>query len=402
MNINKIIQLYNKQNQINKQKELNKKYFVNNFNKLNNILKNNKYIDFLINNLNINKYEKLNNYNKKQIKKIIKNKNKNKIIFIDNKLYKINKKLKKYFSIIQGNNKNKYYNNLAKNNIFNYLNLSFNENTNLIKISKNSTIKDPIELYYFYTNNNLYNTRNIIIINNNSVKIIEKQYSLNKNIRLLNNIINEIFINKNSKLEYYKIQNDNKKNIIIDNTFIKQNNNTTCEIYSFTFKNKIIFNNLHIRQTGSNSNSIIKNCTLPKTSKQIIYHNTIVKHEKSIGYSKEIYKSIIKKKINFFFLGKIIINKNINKINAIQKNNNMILCKKSNVNTKPELDIFSKDVKCSHGCTISKFNQQIIFYMQTRGLNKLTCEKLLIQGFFKDITKNITINFLKKEIEKNI
>lgn len=406
MLLKKILKLYNEQNFINKEKKKYINLFIKNYTAL---TQKYPYIANIINkkitNIEINKNTHIDHKIIKNINKIIKNNSSEKIIFIDNQLYNQfnNSNVVSILNLINQPIQNKYYNTITNHNIFNIINISFIEKINILHVKKTNQYINPLELYYFYSNDNcFYNTRNIIIIENNKTKIIEKYHSLNKQPLILHNIINEIFIKKNSKLEYYKIQNNNKNSIILDNTFIQQYDHSFCKLYTFSLKNQLLLNNIYVKQSGEKSHTTIKNISIPKINNQIIQHNTIIHHEKSYCKSEEIYKSIIKNKINFNFYGKIIINANITKINAYQQNNNIILSDNSQIHVKPELDIKSNNVKCSHGCTISRVDNDIIFYMRTRGFRNTTAKKVFINAFLYDITNTITPPALKQEIIKYI
>ncbi|WGH26518.1 MAG: Fe-S cluster assembly protein SufD [Candidatus Bostrichicola ureolyticus] len=309
------------------------------------------------------------------------------------------KKLSNLFSLKSEYNKQFYdfYNKIVlKNNIFNVLNTAFIQEGIYLNIPNNIIINEPIHIIYFsdYDNNIIFNTRNLIIVGENSnVNIIEQYQSLNNNL-IINNSLTEIYALSNSKIEYFKIQNDRMNSSLIDNTFFLQKKNSKCSINTFSFKGKFVKNNLNIYQDGQGISSYLRGITIGK-SKESISHNTLINHKYPLCNSYELYNNIFAGESNGIFNGKILIHKYAQKVNAFQKNNNIILSDKARIKAIPKLEIFANDVKCSHGCTIGPLNISILFYIRSRGISEKDAQLLLLNTFFEENIKYIIIYDLK-------
>lgn len=304
---------------------------------------------------------------------------------------------KKYENIIEN-----YYGIISSNykNSLISINNAFVRDGVFILIPKNLIIDKPIHILYIstgYTSSHImFNPRNLIIIGEGSkVKIIESYQSLKNNI-VFNNSVTEIYLEKNSEVKYCKIQNDKQKTSLIDHTIVSQAKNSQFFIDTFSLQGNFIKNSLNIIQLEEGIKSYLKGLTVTDNSEQIIDNHTIIDHISPNCNSHEIYKSILNGKSRFIFNGKIKVNKNAQKINAFQKNNNILLSKDASINTNPQLEIFADDVKCSHGCTIGYINQEALFYLCSRGISKNHAKYLLLLSFINEIINDISIPELKK------
>ncbi|WP_185864461.1 Fe-S cluster assembly protein SufD [Blattabacterium cuenoti] len=288
---------------------------------------------------------------------------------------------------------------------FNAINTIFSKDGAFIHIQNDVYLKKPIEILYITTGMKrklMINIRNLIIVGKGAnVKIIEHHKCLKNNSSSLINIVNEIYALDNSKVSFYKIQDRLKDSFVIDNTFIEQKNNSVFSIYTFSFQGETILNNLKLNSYGENAYSYLYGISL-LSKNQIIDQNVCVKHLFSNTYSYQLYKSILWEKSKGRFNGKIFINKFLKGINAFQKNNNILLSDESDIYTKPQLEIYSENVKCSHGCTVGNIQESELFYLQSRGIPEKEAKILLLLSFLEEILKYIHILPLKRIINDSI
>lgn len=303
---------------------------------------------------------------------------------------------KKYKQILEN-----YYGRIAinYNNSLIAINNAFVNNGICILIPKNYILKKPIHIIYISTGYHnlpiMYNPRNLIILEEGAkAKIIESYESIKNNI-IFNNSVTEIYLEKNSELKYCKIQNDQVKTSLIDHTIVSQKKNSNFFIDTFSLQGHFIKNTLNILQIEDNIKSYLKGLTITQDDHQLIDHHTLIEHLSPNCNSHEIYKSILNGKSRFIFNGKIKVNKNAQKINAFQKNNNILLSQNAIINTNPQLEIFADDVKCSHGCTIGYINQEALFYLCSRGITQKYAKYLLLLSFINEIINDINIPELK-------
>jgi Fe-S cluster assembly protein SufD len=298
-----------------------------------------------------------------------------------------------------------YFNKLAtRENGFTPLNTAFSREGAYIRIHKNRVADKPIQIVNFATGNEaalMVQPRNLIVVEENAqVQIIERHQSLTEN-PVLTNSVTEVYAGKNAIVDYYKIQNDRSSASLIDNTFIEQKDNSNCSIHTFSFGGKLTRNNLNFFQRGEHCDSTLKGVTIIE-DKQHVDHNTLVHHIFPNCESHQDYKGIYADSSTGVFNGKVVVEKEAQKINAFQANNNILLNDRATINSKPQLEIFADDVKCSHGCTIGQLDKDSLFYLRSRGIPLKEAQALLMYAFANNVLESVRIPEIKKRIMRQI
>jgi Fe-S cluster assembly protein SufD len=297
-----------------------------------------------------------------------------------------------------------YFNKAAEKDSLSSLNTAFSSEGAYIHIPKNKIVEKPIQIIHFSTGNEsatMLQPRNLIVVDENShVQIIERHQSLTSN-PVLTNSVTEIFANKRAIVDYYKIQNDNENASLIDHTFVKQSRESFASVHTFSFGGKLIRNNLNFYQNGERIDSTLKGITIIG-EKQHVDHNTLVHHIEPNCESHQDYKGIFDDRSTGVFNGKVVVEKEAQKTNAFQANNNILISDKASINTKPQLEIFADDVKCSHGCTIGQLDESAMFYMRSRGIPEKEAKALLMFAFSNNVLESVKIPELKQRITKII
>jgi len=297
-----------------------------------------------------------------------------------------------------------HFNKAATKDGLSSLNTAFSQEGAYIHIPKNKLVEKPIQIIHFSTGNEsalMLQPRNLIVVDENShVQIIERHQSLTEN-PVLTNSVTEIFAKKRAIVDYYKIQNDNQNASLIDNTFIKQKRESHASVHTFTFGGQLTRNNLNFYQEGERIDSTLKGVTIIG-DKQHVDHNTLVHHIEPNCESHQDYKGIFSDKSTGVFNGKVVVDKIAQKTNAFQANNNILLSDKASINTKPQLEIFADDVKCSHGCTIGQLDESAMFYMRSRGIPEKEAKALLMFAFSNNVLDSVKIPEIKQRITKII
>jgi len=297
-----------------------------------------------------------------------------------------------------------YFNKAAEWDSLSALNTAFSQEGAYIHIPKNKIVEKPIQIIHFSTGNEsatMLQPRNLVVVDENShVQIIERHQSLTDN-PVLTNSVTEIFANKRAIVDYYKIQNDKETASLIDNTFIKQKRESLASVHTFSFGGKLIRNNLNFYQNGERIDSTLKGITIIG-NKQHVDHNTLVHHIEPNCESHQDYKGIFADRSTGVFNGKVVVEKEAQKTNAFQANNNILVSDKAAINTKPQLEIFADDVRCSHGCTIGQLDESAMFYMRSRGIPQKEARALLMFAFSNNVLESVKIPELKQRITKII
>jgi len=306
----------------------------------------------------------------------------------------------KYKEVIE-----KYFNQVAdKEESLTALNTSFAKEGAYVYVPKSVVAEKPIQIIHFSTGEQgdfLLQPRSLVVVEENAqVQIIERHQSLAAH-EVLTNAVTEIFAAKSALVDYYKIQNDRLDASLIDNTYVAQESDSNVNVHTFSFGGKLTRNNLNFTQNGEHIDSTMKGITIIG-EQQHVDHYTLVNHVQPNCESHQDYKGIYADKSVGVFNGKIYVDKIAQKTNAFQQNNNILLDDKATINTKPQLEIFADDVKCSHGCTIGQLDEDALFYLRTRGIPKREAKGLLTYAFANNVLESVAIPSLKTRINKLI
>ena len=299
----------------------------------------------------------------------------------------------------------KYFNKVAaKDESLTALNTSFAKEGAYVFVPKSVIAEKPIQIIHFSTGEQgdfLLQPRSLVVVEENAqVQIIERHQSLTPH-EVLTNSVTEIFAAKNALVDYYKIQNDRIDASLIDNTYVAQERDSNVNVHTFSFGGKLTRNNLNFTQNGEYIDSTMKGITIIG-EQQHVDHYTLVNHVQPNCESHQDYKGIYADRSVGVFNGKIYVDKIAQKTNAFQQNNNILLDNKATINTKPQLEIFADDVKCSHGCTIGQLDEDALFYLRTRGIPKREAKGLLTYAFANNVLESVAIPALKTRINKLI
>jgi Fe-S cluster assembly protein SufD len=297
-----------------------------------------------------------------------------------------------------------YFDKISKKDGITSLNTAFSHEGAYIHIPKNIQVDKPIQIVHFSTGENeslMFQPRNLIIVDENSqVEIIERYQSITNNNVLVNSV-SEIYVNKKSNVKHYKIQNDKKSSSLIDNTFVSQEHSSSYNLHTFSFGGDLTRNNLNIFQNDQRIESTINGITIID-DEQHVDHNTLIHHKEPNCTSHQDYKGIYGGRSVGVFNGRVLVEKEAQKTNAFQANNNVLISDKASINTKPQLEIFADDVRCSHGCTIGQLDNNALFYLRSRGIPEKEATALMMFGFANKVLTSVQNQEIKSMINKII
>ena len=297
-----------------------------------------------------------------------------------------------------------YFDRISKKDGITSLNTAFSHEGAYIHIPKNIQVDKPIQILHFSTGENeslMFQPRNLIVVDENSqVEIIERYQSITNNNVLVNSV-SEIYVNKKSNVKHYKIQNDKKSSSLIDNTFVSQEHSSSYNLHTFSFGGDLTRNNLNIFQNDQRIESTINGITIID-DEQHVDHNTLIHHKEPNCTSHQDYKGIYGGKSVGVFNGRVLVEKEAQKTNAFQANNNVLISDKASINTKPQLEIFADDVRCSHGCTIGQLDNNALFYLRSRGIPEKEATALMMFGFANKVLTSVQNQEIKSMINKII
>lgn len=293
------------------------------------------------------------------------------------------------------------YADLAENP-FVWLNTALSNDGFFLDVQAGRVIEKPIHIVHIAVadSQTFFQTRNLIVLEQNAeAEIIETFITEDNSSSTFSNSVTEIVVSENAKLEHYYLQQADKQSNYNNHTEVHQSNYSLYNNYNCTFPGpSFVRNTINVRMDDPNVESHLYGITL-LSDDQLVDNHTVVDHMKPHGESYEWYKNILQDNSTAVFNGKIFVRVDAQKTNAFQQNNNMLLSPNATINTKPQLEIFADDVKCSHGCTIGQFNEDAKFYLQARGIGEEQARTLLVHAFAFDVTERFKNETIKAHVD---
>lgn len=287
---------------------------------------------------------------------------------------------------------------------FTALNTALANDGVVVYVPANKTIEEPIILRMIadvQESNTGVQLRNLIVVGKNAeVKIAEAYRTIGKSAAF-SNVVTELYIAEDARVDYYKVQNENNASAHIGTTLVHQKDKSYFHAATFTINGGFVRNNLNLILDGQHIDSHMYGLYIPN-SKQHIDNHTMVDHRKPNSVSNELYKGILMDKSTGVFNGKIFVREDAQKTNAYQNCRNVLVSDSASMNTKPQLEIWADDVKCSHGTTTGQLNDEAVFYMQSRGIPKKEAIRLQLLAFAEDVVSKIKIDTIHDYLEELI
>ncbi|MFT7249310.1 MAG: Fe-S cluster assembly protein SufD [Algoriphagus sp.] len=267
----------------------------------------------------------------------------------------------------------------------------------VVKVEDNAVIEHPIILRMIsdVREENIGSTlRNLVVVGKNAeVKIAESYRTLGEESAYVN-VVTEIVVAKDARVDYYKVENDNNASYHVGTTNVYQEDNSYFYSATITLNGGFVRNNINLTVDGEHVESWLYGLYIPN-KRQHVDNHTVVDHKKPNSVSNELYKGVLMDKSTGVFNGKIFVRRAAQKTNAYQNCRNVVTSDSATMNTKPQLEIWADDVKCSHGATTGMLNDEAIFYMRSRGIPKEEAVRMQLLAFAEDVISKIKIESIK-------
>jgi len=290
--------------------------------------------------------------------------------------------------------------NITKNSIFTALNTATAEVGTFLYIPDNEKIESPVvilHLNYGDERPTFTQTRNLFIAGkNSSVSIIEAYRSVNESVNFTNTAT-EIFLADNANVDYNIFQGAGDNSFLMNHCFVNQAKSSRLTACTTTLCGALVRNEFQVAHNGQWCETTLNGIYLP--DKHQHFDNIIhIKHLQPNCTSNQLYRGVVDNQASAVFLGNVYVAKDAQKTNAYQSNKNVLLSLEARVNSKPQLEIYADDVKCTHGSTIGQLDSEALFYLQARGLPEAKAKIMLLSAFFTDVLDKIQNESLRKFI----
>jgi Fe-S cluster assembly protein SufD len=285
------------------------------------------------------------------------------------------------------------------------LSTAFIEDGAFIDIPSGSVLAKPIQLLFVSTGDAeqpVVTHPRILVVTGHNVEatVIETYVGLTGGLYFTNSV-SEIVVGENSIVDHYKVQKESEGSFHLATIQVSQDRSSIFCSHSFSLGGGLVRNDVNVVLDGEGAECTLDGLYL-ETADQHVDNHTLIDHAKSHCSSRELYKGILDGKSTGVFNGSVIVRKDAQKTDARQTNKNLLLSGTAEINTKPQLEIYADDVKCSHGATIGQLDQESIFYLRSRGIPYDEARKLLTYAFSNEILLRIKDEQLRAELEKTV
>lgn len=294
--------------------------------------------------------------------------------------------------------------NLQYENGFIALNTAYANDGVFIFIPENTKIEKPIHIINITGSDEeeiLSQPRNIVVAANNSKATVIETYNSFEGKSSFTNIITEVNVGEGANIQIFKIQNESSNAFHISRLQAEQRKNSVFTAYTVTTGGSLVRNDISTVLSDEGCETHLYGLYLTNGTQHVDNH-TLIDHAKPHCLSNELYKGVLNDKSHAVFNGKVFVRQDAQKTNAYQSNKNILLSRDASVDTKPQLEIYADDVRCTHGATVGQLDDESVFYLRSRGIPKDLALKILIRAFADDVFENITIEPLHEHIQKLI
>jgi len=280
------------------------------------------------------------------------------------------------------------------------LNTLFTQDGFVLYIPAGVHIDKPIQLIQVLHGNEdrMVNRRLLVIAEEGShAQLLVCDHALSSS-KFFSNQVTEIFVGKNASLEYYELEMDHDDTVRVANTLVKQGANSTLLMNNITLQNGQTRNNINVKLAGEYAETNLSGMALAD-QEHVVDNHLFVDHVVPHCTSYELYKYVIDDQARGVFGGRILVRKNAQKTAAYQSNKNLCSTREARMFTKPQLEIYADDVKCSHGTATGQIDEKALFYMRSRGISETEARLLLKFAFTADVIDNIRLEPLKDRMK---
>ena len=285
---------------------------------------------------------------------------------------------------------------IAPENPFSALNTAFLTGVEYHEVPRNKVLDAPIEIKFTADRKAAYHPRTLIVVGANAQCTVIETYEGTGHY--FTNAVTEIVLGENAVVDHYKVQRESPHAFHVHTMQAQCGRSANFSTHNLSLGGQLVRND--IGATLSEGTEATINGLYVGGGTQHVDNHTVIDHAKPHAQSHELYKGILDGKATAVFNGRIIVRQDAQKTDSKQTNKNLVLSDEAVINTKPELQIWADDVKCTHGATIGQLDSESLFYLQSRGINKAAARDLLTYAFAQDIVDRVKPQQLRESLER--
>lgn len=284
---------------------------------------------------------------------------------------------------------------------FNALNTASINDGMYLHVHENAQIEQPIHVLYLTTASDglLVLPRNLVLLDDNAHATVVEHYASMGNANMLVDSVSETWLAPGAALEHIKLQQESNSTTHLAKHTVLQQHDSQFSSLVISTGGKLVRSDLHTRLVEKGAECVLNGLYIADEAQHMDFH-TFIEHISPACSSRQDYRGVLRDKARGVFNGRVYVHRDAQQTNAAQSNKTLLLSNKAEMDTKPQLEIYADDVKCSHGATVGQLDEDMLFYLRSRGLSEPTARSFLIKGFVDGVLKNIQQTSLHKHIEQ--
>jgi Fe-S cluster assembly protein SufD len=290
----------------------------------------------------------------------------------------------------------------AEQHAFTQLNTAFMQDGVVVHVPKDVVVRQPIHLLFVtdaHAAKTMMHPRNLILADRGARATVLESYVSLSDASYFTNAVTEVIVGDGATLEHSKIQREGRRAFHVGTIEATQARDSHYISFSFATGASLSRTNVYTKLNGPGCGSTLNGLYM-LDGEQHCDHQTRIEHVEPNCFSREVYKGVLDGRSHGVFNGKVYVHPAAQKTDGKQTNNTLLLSKEAQVDTKPQLEIFADDVKCTHGATVGKLDDIAWFYMKSRGMDAETARRLLIYAFCADVLETIEQPQVREGLER--
>jgi len=286
---------------------------------------------------------------------------------------------------------------------FTALSTAFMRDGGFLHVPADTDLTHPVHLIFVTTPEaagSVTHPRNLVVIERGArASVIESYVSLAEGVSYWTNAVTEVVAGANSWIEHTRIQRESERAYHVGLTHVEQQRDSHYRSFTLAMGGALARHNLHARLSGENVETLMYGLYLTRGD-QVVDNHTAIYHDQPNCRSWEVYKGVLDGRSRAVFNGKVFVKPEAQKTDAKQTNRNLLLSDTAKVDTKPQLEIFADDVKCTHGATVGRLDDLALFYARSRGVPAEKAQRLLTYAFAAEVTSEVVLEPVREELDR--
>ena len=281
------------------------------------------------------------------------------------------------------------------------LNQLLPQKTYKLHLMKNEVVDQVVSIVHIFQGENIISQPYMEVVLEEGASLKLNEYHVHRGSSTFSNSFSRYQVGRNAELGLDLIQEGKGESFLHNQTIVNQDKDSRFTQNTFTLSGNWVRNNTIVNINGQNSEANLNGIYIP-SEKEHVDNHTIIDHKVAHCESNELYRGVMMDKSTGVFNGKVFVRQDAQKTNAFQSNGNVLLSDFATINSKPELEIYADDVKCSHGSTTGQMDDEALFYLMSRGISERNSRILLVNAFAEDVLAEMVNDNLRGYVEKAI